>query len=250
MRRAWLLACAGALALAPACNGGNALGAAAQLGGHAAGAALGAAASPGPRPRDTYAYRAQLAQAMNQCAAPTTAQEQLVLDAADHLKSSADAVRVVRFTDCRITWLDDCSFTRPALYGAPRELEGERARVIDVWDDVDLYERVPAWSTAWGSRVRGGAHLRVDLVTATARETKVEPRRADLASEDACAGATHYLAAVLYGAVRVNVDPQPNLTERELDAQATLDLGGYAACRREEGPCLAPVAVKLVPLPR
>lgn len=227
---------------ATGCAGGGGA-AAGQLAGQVLGSAIQAAASGSPRRRDTYEYRVEVARARAACARQRDAMQLLVLDAKAHLKTTDD-VRVVRWEDCEVTWLDDCAVERS--YGPARPREGDGARTLHVWDEVDLYELVPAWSPSWRHPIAEGRHLRVDAFVELVREAPAV-RRADLPSTTACTGATHVVSSIELGALRVNVDPKDGLTERELDAQRELDLGGYTACRRGDG-CFAVVAVGLTPL--
>jgi len=225
------------------CAGGGG-DAAAKLAGEVLGGALHAAASGSPRRRDTYEYQVEVAKARGAaCSNDHAALRLFVLDAAAHLRT--DTVRVARWEGCEVTWLDDCRLAR-AEYGPARPREGDGARTIDVWDDVDLYELLPAWSASWKHPVAQGRHLRVQTLVEAVREAPAITR-ADIPSDVACTGATHVVSALELGAVRLNVDPKDGATERELEAQRELELGDYSACRRGEG-CAAIVAVGLTPL--
>ncbi len=221
------------------------MGSLAQLGGQVAGGVIQGAAQGAPRRRDTYEYRVAVARARGECAQPTGPMRLVVLDGAARLTAN-DRARVVRFVECRITWLDDC--TVDAAYGPARPAEGDGGRSFYVWDEVDLYELVPAMSTKWHADVARGSRLLVETQTRWVRQTP-DLLRASLPEQKGCTGATHWVRSFELGALRVGVDTPNDATERERDAQKAASLGDLAACRDESGMgCDAPIAVDLQPL--
>lgn len=243
------------LVLLLGCGSSGSFNAATDLGARVATAAVGAAASgSGPR-RDSYEYRVAVTRAKTQCAsAGANGRVRLVVtDGASHLAiRPSDDVRFVRYDDCQLEWLDGCAARDPSTYSARWTIApSEGARILDIADEADLYERLPGASLPLVARSQRGARLRVEVIGATMRETQLSWRRRDLVASDVCALATHWVAAIEQGALRLNVDPSPSPSERELDAQKELELGSYAACRRgEPDACEAPVAVTLAPIPR
>jgi len=120
---------------------------------------------------------------------------------------------------------------------------------VDVFDEVDLYERFPAFSAMFGDRLAKPTIMRVGLRTMTTRDSSVSFSRGDLEASDACFGATHAVASIELGALRVVFDPSPHAGEKELEGQKVLGLGSYGACVGDgAGSCDAVVAVTIVPL--
>lgn len=213
------------------------------------GAAIDNAAKPYDRRKD-YDYQRRVAWSRNACQTASAPTRLVVLDAETHLRPEG-GVRLVRYLDCKVEWLDSCrtksaATYRPAVY---LRTEARRAQTVDVPDEIDLYERFPAFSTAFGHRMSKPTTMRVELRALTVRETGAAFGRADLDATDGCSGATHYIASIEHGALRVNFDPTAYAGESELEAQKTLAVGDYGACVREEsGACESAVAITIAPL--
>ncbi|MBL8608954.1 MAG: hypothetical protein JNL38_16630 [Myxococcales bacterium] len=238
---------AGALfASAVACNASSSsMGSLAQLGGHVASGVIQGAASGAPRRRDTYEYRVAVARARGECAHPSGPMRVLVQGGAARLTAS-DRARVVRYVDCNVTWLDDCAVE--AAYGAARPAEGDGSRSFYVWDEVDLFELVPAMSANWHADVARGSRLLVETRTVAVRQAPAL-QRANLPQEPGCTGATHWVRSFELGAMRVGIDIANDATERERDAQKAASLGDLGACRDDGAAgCDVPIAVDLQPL--
>jgi hypothetical protein len=204
---------------------------------------------PGPDRRHTYEYRRRLAEAQTKCG-PTNAQSRvLLLDGDEHLRDIS-SVRVVRVRDCRIEWLEGCSPKSPLTYGAPAPSKAPTANTIRLEDELDLFEQLRMGTARFAVPLRSGTPVLVESIVASERQLGLPVERADLEGSDACVDATHWISAIEYGALRVNVDPPPNPSEHHLDAQKAFELGSFAACRRaEDGACAAAIAVTLLPLP-
>ena len=158
-----------------------------------------------------------------------------------------DGVRFVSFVGCRINWLDACQAPDGAVYtDAVKSVAVLGPRIVEVWDEVELYERLPGSSPEYIARARRGERLRFEVIADTVRETPAFYTRRDLGRVAECQTATHWVAAVEHGALRVNVDPPVDATETQLDAQKELERGAVAGCRRgEPRACDAVVAVTL-----
>lgn len=237
-----------ALAFASGCSPSTApLG---DLAGKVIGAAIDSAAKPYDRRADPD-YRQHVAEKRWACHTAMSPTRLVVPDGDAHLRSDGAAVRFVRYADCKVQWLDGCITKKKADYGTRASPGGDarRAGTFDVADEIDLFERVPAFSSMFGGRMAKVTLMRVELRTMTVRESSATFSREDLEDSAACGSATHWIASIEHGALRVNFDPSPYAGEHELEAQKVLGLGSYAACvREEEGACEAPVAVTIAPL--
>jgi len=114
--------------------------------------------------------------------------------------------------------------------GAPNRAKRARSkapnRTLEVLDEPDLYAMVPLFEPRIGSFVRKGSHLEIQITTRKLRRRAIS--RKDLATTDACTGATHLVST--RGALRVVVDTSAMALERERDAQKELEVGAYTAC--------------------
>lgn len=222
-----------------------------DLAGKLVSAGIEGAGKPHDRRKD-YDYRRHVDEAKWACRAAATPTRLIVPDGEAHFVPKDDAVRFVRFADCKVEWLDACaSATKDATYGA-RTYAGREVRhaeTIDVADEIDLYERFPAFSAMFGGRMTKPTTMRVEHRSLTIRETSRTFARTDLEHTDACTGATHWVASVEHGSLRINFDPSGYAGEQELEAQKVHAVGSYAACvREEEGACEGPIAITIVPL--
>lgn len=187
------------------------------------------------------------------CQGTSTATRVIVPDGEARLPPDDARVRVVRYADCKIDWLEGCRAKRSSAYGERVYLasDARRAETSVILDEVDLYDRFPAFSAMFGARIAKKTEMHVEVRLLTKREIGEKFGRSDLEPTDACAGATHWVAVVEYGALRVNFDPSAYAGENELEAQKVLGVGSYAACVREEpGACNAAVAITIAPLSR
>jgi hypothetical protein len=167
----------------------------------------------------------------------------VIHDGARHL--NGDSVRFVRFVGCRLDWLDECAARGAPAYRVRRPLSEPETLVLNVRDEAELFDQMPTWDFDYGARVRHGSALRVDLRKEAVRSASGPFGHDDLAGADACAAATHWVSAVFFGALRVNVDPADGAREVELEAQSVLDVGRYTACGSDGTSCLDPVAIEI-----
>ena len=215
-----------------------------QLVGAAANVGVAAATTPSASHASTVHYGNELALAKWRFANLRATTTLAVADAAPHVRGRA--VRFVRIgTAHRVEWLDECAVSG-ATYGELRPVEDWRRRTLALADEVDLFERAPALDAAIGASLRRGRTVRVDLAGTTVRTSTATVARTDL-RDDACLGATHVVSAIHYGALRINVDPSPRASERELDAQKEMEVGVFAACPDGDG-CAEPIEVTVTPL--
>ncbi len=116
----------------------------------------------------------------------------------------ANDIVVVKYEGCSLTVLDECR--NQSIRGSqgsylPPEWTSGSLETIDISNEGELYAKLPLGSASLGGRVSGGERFHMEYYVAGTRQaTRDAVYQADLASNQGCEGATHFVHGYNLGA--------------------------------------------------